>query len=134
MFLKIIQNVCRIMEKSETIVSRLTPGRNGGSSASAYTWIGNMEFTAGELYLFRCPDPHRPGEGPLWGVFDRIEGGRVRLKSSSLDLKYFRVWHLLSDGYRRVRLATRAELRDYAMGFARYEYNTELHHLLDDDL
>ncbi len=88
-------------------------------------------FTIGELYLFNRTSPACPAEESLWGVFDKKEGGTIYLESSSLDLKRFRVWHPLPVGYRYIRLATRAELRDYEMQLSRYEYHMELRHLLE---
>ena len=62
--------------------------------------------------------------------FDKTEDGTIFLESSSSDLKYFRIWHPLPVGYPHARLASRDELRDYTMNFARYEFLSEITHVL----
>lgn len=93
--------------------------------------VQRLAFIPGELYLFHPTDPACPAEESLWGVFDKTENGTILLESSSHDLKYFRVWHPLTDEYRFARLASRDELRDYAMKLARYEYCMEIRHLIE---
>lgn len=93
--------------------------------------VQRLAFMAGELYLFHPADPACPAEESLWGVFDKTENDTIFLESSSHDLKYFRVWHPLADEYRFARLASRDELRDYAMKLARYEYYLEIRHLIE---
>ncbi len=86
--------------------------------------IPEISFDAtavGELYLFHTTDPHCPSEGSLGGVVDRIEERRIRLESSSEDLRLFRLWHPLPAIYRYGRQATRAELRDYFVQLACFE-------------
>lgn len=93
--------------------------------------VQRLAFIPGELYLFHPSDYACPAEESLWGVFDKTENGTILLESSSHDLKYFRVWHPLTDEYRFARLASRDELRDYAMKLARYEYCMEIRHLIE---
>lgn len=76
------------------------------------------DFEIGELYLFHRTKAGCPSEESLWGVFDRIEAGHIRLESSSSDLRGFRLWHRLPADYRYARRASRAELRDYAFNLA----------------
>lgn len=81
------------------------------------------DFEIGELYLFHPTDPACPATESLWGIFDRREDADVLLESSSADLLRFRLRHRLPEAYRHSRLATRAELRDYAFGLASYEHS-----------
>ncbi|MFR9547128.1 MAG: hypothetical protein SNJ29_16360 [Rikenellaceae bacterium] len=78
-------------------------------------------FHIGDLYLFHRSDPKCPAEESLWGMYDKQCGEVIHLESSSSDLHYFRSWHILSPCYHYVRLATRAELRDYMFNLAWYE-------------
>ncbi len=79
-------------------------------------------FESGELYLFHPTDPSCPASESLWGLFDKAAEGRLFLESSSSDLLCFDLWHPLPAEYRYGRLATRAELRDYAFALAAYEH------------
>lgn len=80
------------------------------------------DFEAGDLYLFHTSDPRCPSESSLWGLFDRCEGERILLESSSgSSLSEFRAWHRLPEGYRYCRAATRSELRDYMWSLGFYE-------------
>lgn len=72
----------------------------------------------GELYLFHRTDPQCPPETSLWGIFDRFDGERPYLESSSRNLQTFSRWHALPKDCRYRRIATRGELRDYMWGLA----------------
>lgn len=71
------------------------------------------ELQIGEVYVFNTDDPACPSGSSLWGVFDKCEGGRIYLESSSEDLQHFTHACKLPDRYRYWRLTTRSELRDY---------------------
>ena len=116
-------------------ISKINPCPTGSGDEETETPptapVQCLAFMAGELYLFHPADPACPAEESLWGVFDKTENDTIFLESSSRDLKYFRVWHPLADEYRFARLASRDELRDYAMKLARYEYGMEIRHLIE---
>lgn len=80
-------------------------------------------FRIGDLYLFHHSDPKCPAEESLWGMYDKQCGEVIHLESSSLDLHLFHLWHTLPPYYHYVRLATRAELRDYMFNLALSEYH-----------
>ncbi len=80
------------------------------------------DFEVGDLYLFHPSDPRCPSESSLWGLFDRCEGERILLESSSEGtLSEFKAWHPLPEEYRYCRPATRPELRDYMWALGFYE-------------
>ncbi len=70
-------------------------------------------FKVGEVYLFHTDDPRCPDAESLWGLYDRHDGGSVRLESCSMDQKHFSKGRHLPEQYRFCRLSTRSELRDY---------------------
>ena len=82
------------------------------------TMTADGTFESGELYLFHPTDPSCLASESLWGLFDKAAEGRLFLESSSSDLLCFDLWHPLPAEYRYGRLATRAELRDYAFSLA----------------
>ncbi|WP_297604868.1 hypothetical protein [uncultured Alistipes sp.] len=82
---------------------------------------GLEEIVPGELYLYHRDDRSCPSESSLWGVVAWAEDGVVCLETSSRDLFAFRFWHFLPSEYLHARLATRAELRDYAAGLSFFE-------------
>lgn len=82
-------------------------------------------FSAGEVYLFHRTDPLCPAESSLWGVFDKRTENSIFLESSTRDLRYFRKWHKLPEGYCFSRLATRSELRDYTAGLQWFEFRRQ---------
>lgn len=96
-----------------------------GKSAPVARWynpaLTHVALTCGEVYLFHRSDPRCPADSSLAGVFDTREKGRIYLESSTEDWIRYRKWHPLPGGYRYCRLASRAELRDYAANLARYE-------------
>lgn len=67
----------------------------------------------GELYLFHTTNSRCPSADSLWGVFDRTEGKRIWLETTSRDLLSFTRASRLPPHYRFFRRATRTELRDY---------------------
>uniref|UniRef100_UPI004055D50E hypothetical protein n=1 Tax=Alistipes sp. TaxID=1872444 RepID=UPI004055D50E len=84
--------------------------------------ILNASFEAGELYLFHLEDPACPAEESLWGCYEcNRDSGQILLENSTVDLNLFRLKGELPKAYKYHRLATRAELRDYAYALARYE-------------
>ncbi|MFI3261467.1 MAG: hypothetical protein R3Y26_01025 [Rikenellaceae bacterium] len=78
-------------------------------------------FRIGDLYLFHTTNPLCPAEESLWGMYDKQCGEVIHLESSTSDLRHFQSWHKLPSCYRYVRLATRAELRDYMFNLGWYE-------------
>ena len=70
-------------------------------------------YQVGELYLFHRSDAACPPESSLWGFYDKTEDGVISLEHSTTDLRHFKRWHELPDGYKFARLAERCELRDY---------------------
>ncbi len=84
--------------------------------------VSGTSFEAGELYLFHLEDPACPAEECLWGCYeDRGDECKIILENSTVDLHLFRLKGELPKAYKYHRLATRAELRDYAYALARYE-------------
>ena len=75
-------------------------------------------FRVGDLYLFHFSNPHCPPATSLWGFYNRTTDGVIYLEHSTLDLRYFRLWHKLPKRYHYYRLATRDELRDYMYSLA----------------
>lgn len=75
--------------------------------------MDEIQFIAGEVYLFHKSDPLCPPESSLWGIFDKRIGSSVYLESCTRDHKHFTLWSCLPSAYRYCRLATRSELRDY---------------------
>ena len=75
--------------------------------------VKQCNFKVGEVYLFHTDDPRCPDAESLWGLYDKHDGGSIRLESCSTDQKHFsKGWHL-PEQYRFCRLSTRGELRDY---------------------
>lgn len=81
-------------------------------------------FEYGELYLFHRHSACCPACGSLWGIFDKRVNGRIYLETSSPNLRDFRKWHLLPQGYRYCRRASRRELRDYIASLVYSECRT----------
>ena len=75
--------------------------------------LSDGDLRIGEVYVFSENDPSCPSDGSLWGVFDKYEGGRIYLESSSDDMICFTHARELPASYRYCRLTTRSELRDY---------------------
>lgn len=78
--------------------------------------LSEFRMRVGEVYLFHRTDPRCRANESLWAVFDKRIDERIYLESSSFNLRDFRRWHALPEGYRYCRLATRSELRDYTAG------------------
>lgn len=89
-------------------------------------------FESGELYLFHKSDSRCPSEESLWGVFDRLDHGRILLESGTLDFEKFELWYPLPPEYLFCRLASRNELRDYTYNIAAYEFQRRHSDLLKD--
>lgn len=83
--------------------------------------ISALRLIPGELYLFYGIARRGVTRVPLWGIFDRCDDECIYLESSSRNLLDFRLWHRLPSRYRRYRLATRAELRDYVANLLCFE-------------
>lgn len=84
--------------------------------------IDSFDFTPGELYIFYPEAAVGHADKPVWGVFDKRLGGRIYLESSSSDIAHFEMWHALPECYRRCRLSSRDELRDYFAALTLCEY------------
>ena len=78
-------------------------------------------FQVGELYLFHGCDATCPPESSLWGFYDQTDGGVITLEHSTTDLRHFKRWHELPEGYEFARLAERCELRDYMYNLGVWE-------------
>ena len=75
--------------------------------------VKHCNFKVGEVYLFHTDDPRCQDAESLWGLYDRHDGGSIRLESCSTDRKHFSKDRRLPAQYRFCRLSTRSELRDY---------------------
>lgn len=83
--------------------------------------IEDYPFEAGEVYLFHGSDRRCPGEGSLWGIFDRRDSEGIHLESMSRDCLTFHFWRMLPPYYRYFRRASRAEERYFMFEQMRFE-------------
>lgn len=75
--------------------------------------LSDASLADGELYLFsETPETQEP-ESCLWGTFDRMDSGRIRLEHMARDLRAFDHNLLLPEQYGYVRRASRSEVRDF---------------------
>ena len=61
--------------------------------------VKQCNFKVGEVYLFHTDDPRCPDAESLWGLYDRHDGGSVRLESCSTDQKHFSKGRHLPEQY-----------------------------------
>lgn len=83
--------------------------------------IEDYPFRVGEVYLFHGSDRSCPGEGSLWGIFDRCDSTGIHLESMSRDCLTFYFWRQLPPYYRYFRRASRAEVRYFLSEQLRFE-------------
>lgn len=88
---------------------------------NGHNQLTDFDFEVGDVYLFHTDDPACPADSSLWAVFDKRVGGRVFLNSVTDDLTYFDAECRLPLHYRYCRIATKAELRDFAFALGRFE-------------
>ncbi len=91
------------------------------NSFDSHSNLTDFEFEVGDVYLFHTDDPACPADSSLWAVFDKRVGDRVFLNSVTDDLMYFDTGYRLPLHYRYCRIATKAELRDFAFALRRFE-------------
>lgn len=82
---------------------------------------GREELRSGDVYVFSTDEYPGDESEILWGVFDLREHGRIRLESSSRDLKTFELWHELPERFRYYRETSREELKEYVAGLTFFE-------------
>lgn len=75
--------------------------------------LNPASLAVGELYLFSDTPATREADSCLWGIFDRMDAGRIRLEHMARDLRMIDHGMLLPQQYGYVRRASRAELRDF---------------------
>ena len=87
----------------------------------SYKKFNQHPFVPGELYCFRSIKNHGPKAEVLWGLYDKTQGGTIRLESSTQDFYRFRTACPLPSRFALVRRATRCELRDYMYNLGCFE-------------
>ena len=83
--------------------------------------LENFKFETGEIYLFHRTDPDCPDDGALWAVVDSRDADGITLESCTDNLIDFSVRCRLPAEYRYCRLASRSEVREYAVALAMFE-------------
>ena len=83
--------------------------------------LGNIEFEIGEIYLFHKTDPDCPDDDALWAVFGGRDANGIMLESCTDNLIDFTLRCRLPADYRHCRLASRSEVREYAVALAMFE-------------
>lgn len=83
--------------------------------------LGNIEFETGEIYLFHKTDPDCPDDDALWALFGSRDADGIMLESCTDNLIDFSLRCRLPADYRYCRLASRSEVREYAVALAMFE-------------
>ncbi len=83
--------------------------------------LENVKFKSGEIYLFHKTDPDCPDDDALWAMFDRRDADGIMLESCTYNLIDFSLRCHLPADYRYCRLASRSEVREYAVALAMFE-------------
>ena len=84
--------------------------------------FGNIEFEIGEIYLFHKTDPECPDDNDaLWAVFGDRDANGIMLESCTDNLIDFALRCRLPADYRHCRLASRSEVREYAVALGMFE-------------